>query len=61
MQRKALRRGTLNPDDTIDVRIASYLSSPKVATSPVDAISTPSTGSAPRSRVNENIGALIPT
>ena len=49
MQRKTLRLGGLKLVARIEVRIASYLSSPKVATSPVDAISTPRTGSAPRS------------
>ena len=48
-------------DASIALRNASCTVSPKHATSPVDAISTPVTGSAPRSRVKENMGALMPT
>lgn len=42
-------------------RKASCTSLPKHATSPVLLISTPKVGSAPRSRVKENIGALTAT
>mmetsp|Transcript_179 Transcript_179/g.289 ORF Transcript_179/g.289 Transcript_179/m.289 type:complete len:216 (-) Transcript_179:493-1140(-) len=53
--------GSFIPVDIIALRKASYLSGPKQATSPVDAISTPSEGSAPLRRWKENMGALTPT
>ena len=60
MSRQNERSMIIN-SDTYLLRKASCLSAPKHATSPVDAISTPSLGSAPRSLVKENIGALQPT
>ena len=53
--------GILKFVDTMAFKNASCTSAPKHATSPVDAISTPRMGSAPPSRVKENIGALTPT
>ena len=59
MQR--VRSGSLKRVDIIAFKYASYMSSPKHATSPVEDISTPSVGSAPCSRVNENCGTLHAT
>ena len=50
--------GILNPVLSKPLRYASYLFSPKQATSPVLAISTPSMASAPAKRENENWGTL---
>src|SRR5579863_2660229 len=52
--------GTM-PVEMSALRYASYLSLPKHATSPVDAISTPSTGSAPDKRLKLNCGTFTPT
>lgn len=46
--------GILKPVESMALRYASYLFSPKQATSPVLVISTPSTTSAPASREKEN-------
>ena len=48
--------GILNPVLSMPLRYASYLSSPKHATSPVLAISTPNMASAPERREKENCG-----
>src|SRR5271168_4340183 len=61
MERRILRLGSLNPVEINALMYASYLSIPKQATSPVDAISTPRTGSAPDSREKLNCGTLTPT
>ena len=53
--------GILKLAASSDLRKASCTLAPKHATSPVLAISTPSSGSAPRRRVKENMGALTPT
>ena len=53
--------GSRKPTEISALRNASSKSSPRQPTSPVEAISTPSTGSAPSRRVNENCGALTPT
>mmetsp|Transcript_33340 Transcript_33340/g.68042 ORF Transcript_33340/g.68042 Transcript_33340/m.68042 type:complete len:321 (-) Transcript_33340:3246-4208(-) len=53
--------GSLKLVERRDLRKASSLEAPKHATSPVLAISTPRTGSEPRRRVKENMGALTPT
>ncbi|KAK5624302.1 hypothetical protein RRF57_000018 [Xylaria bambusicola] len=53
--------GILKPVDINALRYASYLSLPKQATSPVEAISTPRTGSAPESLEKLNCGTLTPT
>ena len=50
--------GILNPVLSKPLRYASYLFSPKQATSPVLAISTPSMASAPAKREKENWGTL---
>ena len=59
---------TLPPSTGISISVASKAfikasgkSSPMQPTSPVLAISTPNTGSALSSLINENIGALTPT
>mmetsp|Transcript_10101 Transcript_10101/g.29762 ORF Transcript_10101/g.29762 Transcript_10101/m.29762 type:complete len:225 (-) Transcript_10101:1935-2609(-) len=53
--------GSLTVEACSDLRKASCTSGPKAATSPVDAISTPSDGSAPSSRLKENMGDLTAT
>src|SRR3989338_9926826 len=53
--------GIVIPVDKIDLRNASSTEYPKHATSPVDAISTPTTGSAPFSLEKENCAAFTPT
>src|SRR5210317_1169649 len=53
--------GIEKPVERRDFKNASSLLAPKHATSPVEAISTPRTGSDPRRRVKENMGAFTPT
>lgn len=61
MERRIEFSGMQNPVLIIAFRYASYRFSPKHATSPVDAISTPNIKSAPASRENENWGTFTPT
>mmetsp|Transcript_8537 Transcript_8537/g.29102 ORF Transcript_8537/g.29102 Transcript_8537/m.29102 type:complete len:217 (+) Transcript_8537:841-1491(+) len=53
--------GSLMVEAMRALRKASCTVGPHPATSPVDAISTPSDGSAPRRRLKENMGALTAT
>ena len=55
------RIGNLKPTAIKALRNASSKLSPRQPTSPVEAISTPSVGSAPERRMKENCGALTPT
>ena len=52
--------GMLYPTDSIALSNASLKSSPIHPTSPVDAMSTPDTGSAFNRRANENCEAFTP-
>mmetsp|Transcript_11649 Transcript_11649/g.36896 ORF Transcript_11649/g.36896 Transcript_11649/m.36896 type:complete len:200 (+) Transcript_11649:735-1334(+) len=58
METRMFLPGRLTVDAMSDLTNASFTLGPKAATSPVDAISTPSDGSAPRSRRKENMGDL---
>jgi hypothetical protein len=58
-QHALLREAEARRDQRVEQRLVA--SSPKQPTSPVEAISTPSIGSAPTRRENENIGAFTPT
>ncbi len=53
--------GILYPEEARLLQKASKKFSPKQATSPVDCISTPKSGSAPSSCMKENCGTLTPT
>lgn len=61
MERRTFFLGIVIPVERSALRYASYLSLPKQATSPVEAISTPRIGSAPARRPKENWGTLMPT
>jgi hypothetical protein len=58
-QHSLLREAEAGGEQRVQQRLVR--SSPKQPTSPVEAISTPSIGSAPARRENENIGAFTPT
>ena len=61
MLRRTAFSGIRYPTDSIDLSIASLVSSPMHPTSPVEDMSTPRTGSAPCRREKLNCEALIPT
>ena len=61
MRLSLITEGNWKVDANRACRKASCTSCPKHATSPVECISTPKVGSAPRRRVNENIGAFTAT
>mmetsp|Transcript_57718 Transcript_57718/g.132522 ORF Transcript_57718/g.132522 Transcript_57718/m.132522 type:complete len:224 (-) Transcript_57718:3598-4269(-) len=58
---RMLFAGSFMPVESSPLRKASCRVGPKHATSPVEAISTPSEGSAPLRRWKENMGTLTPT